>query len=131
MQKPQISQNSTSQKKWSIAPFFLNKKASGFFYFKEQWPELLSLILLVLGFFIALFSKSAAVTYIMITICGLISGRMLFFRKYRMKMLFFMVIIAFLIGFIFGSFYGTARVIIVFFIVGNYIGYFLHKEEYL
>jgi phage-related holin len=111
----------------------MNKKASGggFILFKEQWPEMFSLLLLVVGFIIALFSKSAAITYIMITLCGLVSGRMLFFRKYRMKLLFFMVTIAFLIGFILGSFYGSTRYIIVFYIVGNYIGYFLHKEAYL
>ncbi|MBI5393106.1 hypothetical protein HZA96_04505 [Candidatus Woesearchaeota archaeon] len=111
----------------------MDKKAGGvgFFLFKEQWPEMFSLFLLVVGFVVALFSKSAAVTYIMITVCGLVSGRMLFFRKYRMKMLFFMVTIGFLIGFVLGSFYGATRYIIVFYIIGNYAGYFLHKEAYL
>ncbi|MBS3137671.1 hypothetical protein J4232_04515 [Candidatus Woesearchaeota archaeon] len=111
----------------------MDKKASGggFFLFKEQWPELFSLFLLVVGFVVALFSKSAAITYIMIIVCGLVSGRMLFFRKYRMKMLFYMVTAAFLIGFIIGSFYGETRYIVVFYIIGNYVGYFLHKEAYL
>ena len=112
----------------------INKKAGsgfGFFFFKEQWPELTAVLLLILGFILALFSKSAAVTYIMITICGMVSGRMLFYKKYKMKMLFFMVVIGFMIGFILGSFYGDTRFIIAWFIIGNYVGYFLHKEAYL
>jgi len=105
-----------------------NNKKGGFFNLQERWVEIISLFLLIIGFLLALISGSAVVSYILIIICGLISGANLHKRKFGYKLPFFIIIIVFLIGFVIGDFYGETRFIIVFFIIGNYAGYLIHRR---
>lgn len=112
---------------------FKNKKASGIGFWDplENWAEIPALLLLIVGFIIALWSRSAVVTYIVIILCGIIAGRGIKVRQYVHKIAYTVVIIAFLIGFSLGSFYGKTKYILVLFIIGCYIGYVLHSKEWI
>lgn len=105
-----------------------NKKAN-FFDIQESWVEITSLFLLVIGLIVALWSRSAVVTYMVIFLSGIITGRGLMQRKYSHKLSYFFMIIAYLIGFLVGHFYGKSKFILVLYIIGGYIGYVLHARD--
>ena len=44
----------------------------------DNWPEYISFVLLVIGFFIALGAGSAVIAYILVFIAGMIGGRIWF-----------------------------------------------------
>ncbi|MFH1439324.1 MAG: hypothetical protein ABIG89_02080 [Candidatus Woesearchaeota archaeon] len=109
----------------------LKQKKANFFDLQERWVEITSIFLLIVGFIVALWSRSAVVTYMVILLSGVISGRGLMSRKYSHKFYYFMIIIAYLIGFVLGSFYGKTKYILVLFILGAYIGYVLHSRDWI
>ena len=105
----------------------LGKKAK--IDFSENWVEYLFFVLLGLGFFLAISSGSAVVAYIVIFLCGMMGGRLLFRLKKELKTPWIIILTGFLIGFTFGSFYGDKRVIIISYIIGIWLSYFLHNKE--
>ena len=91
-----------------------------------DWPEYVSLVLLIIGFIFALSAGSAFISYVVVFFCGMIFGRLWYKASGDEKFKWFMIIISFLIGFVFGSFYGDKKVIIVLFVLGTIIAYYLH-----
>jgi hypothetical protein len=103
--------------------------AGGFFNLHERWVEILSIFILVIGFFVAVWAQSAVVTYMVILLSGVISGRGFLARKYTHRIAYIIILIAYLVGFILGSFYGKTKFILVLFILGMWVGYVLHDRE--
>lgn len=100
----------------------------------ETWVEWSSLGVLILALLLSLVSRNTIVTYLIILGSGMIMGRMFYMKRYQPKLIFSLFAIAFLLGFVIGSFIrglGIARVIVVIYVIGIYIGYFLHKQGYL
>jgi len=58
-----------------------------------------------------------------------ISGRGFLARKYTHRIAYIIILIAYLVGFILGSFYGKTKFILVLFILGMWVGYVLHDRE--
>lgn len=108
---------------------FSNKKAMVNLY--ERWVEWVSFGLLIIGLFLGLWSGSKVVTYLVILLCGIIFGRNMFIKRFGHKIIFYVMMFAFLIGFVLGSFYGKTSVIVVLFIIGMISGYWLNKKEYI
>jgi len=107
----------------------MDKKAAVSFW--EDWVEILSFLLLVAGFLLSLRVTSAVISYIVILIAGMMGGRLLYKYKFHLKFTWILVIFGFLIGFVLGSSYGDRRIIILLFIIGNAISYYLHDQGYL
>ncbi|MBT4823634.1 hypothetical protein HN695_04550 [Candidatus Woesearchaeota archaeon] len=107
----------------------LKNKKAGFFNLTRFWVEYSFIFILIIGFIVALWSGSAVVTYMIILLSGIIIGRGWLLRKYHFQIPFVLITIAYLVGFVFGSFHGETKYILIFFIVGMYIGYVLHSRE--
>ncbi|MBT4541046.1 hypothetical protein HOC35_06025 [Candidatus Woesearchaeota archaeon] len=101
----------------------------GVFNLQERWAEILAIFILVIGFLVALWARSAVVTYMVILLSGIISGRGFLARKYTHRIAYILILIFYLIGFLLGSFYGKSKYILVLFILGMWIGYVLHERE--
>lgn len=96
-----------------------------------NWVEYLFMALLVLGFILALKVSTAAMSYIVIFLIGLISGRFVYKLRKNMTFPLYVVLIGFLLGYLLGSFYGSKKIIFVMFIIGNTIIYYIYDKGYL
>jgi len=97
----------------------------------ENWVEYVFFVLLVLGFFLAISSGSAIVSYVIIFFCGMMGGRLLFKLKSDLKIPWVIILMGFLIGFVMGSFYGDKRMIIFCYIFGIIFSHYLHEKGIL
>lgn len=106
----------------------MNKKAQGEFYF-ESWAELFFFVLLVIGVIFAIIMHfSAILSYILIFICGLMGGRMIYERKKKLQFPYYLIIAGFLVGYIIGAYYGNKILMIALFIIGGIISYLIHDR---
>ncbi len=97
-----------------------------FFY---GWPETIAFILLVIGFFVSLGSGSAVIAYILVFMAGLMGGRIWFRVKHGFKTPWVIILTGFLIGFMLGSRYGNKKMIILFYVFGIALSYYLHDKD--
>lgn len=105
-----------------------NKKGAVLdFYF--HWPEIVSLFLLVVGFIVSVSSGSAIMSYLVVFFCGLFFGRMWYVVQKTIKMPWFVIIFCFLVGYLLGNFYGNFKIIIISFVLGCVISFYLHQRK--
>lgn len=97
----------------------------------EDWVEILAFLLLVAGFLISTLVTSALISYLIVFCGGLMGGRLLFRYKHHLKFTWILVLVGFIVGFAIGAAYGDTKIIILLFIVGNAIGYYLHDQGYI
>ncbi|MBW2963682.1 hypothetical protein KY306_02820 [Candidatus Woesearchaeota archaeon] len=98
----------------------------------ESWAETFAIVLLLIGFFLALFLNSAVLAYFVIILAGLIAGRFFFQRRIAQPIFpFILIIVGFLLGFLLGSIWANKTLLIVLFIASTVASYFLHKKGYL
>lgn len=99
---------------------------------ETQWPELLSLLLLTLGFLISISLRVPFLTYITIFLAGILSARGFYFKRYSQPILPFLILIGgFFIGYLLGSFWANRILVLFFFTLGFALSYYLHKEKSL
>jgi len=103
----------------------------GKFKYDRSWMEGYFILFLLIGLWLSLSTSSAFVNYVIITISGLLSGRLMFRRKGLFKFAYVMIIIGFVLGFIFGSYYGNRTIIVILFILANIVSYYLHDKKYI
>lgn len=96
-----------------------------------HWPEIIGFVVLILGFFVALSLQSAFMSYITVLLCGMIFGRLWHGVERTSKFSWLIVIFGFLIGFVLGDYYGDRRIIILLFVIGIIVSYWLHNEGYI
>lgn len=105
----------------------MNNKAH--FKLLENWVEVVAAILLVIGFILAISSRSAVISYFVIFCSGTMLGRWwVRYKKQGVRLPIIIISIGFLIGFLLGSFYGDRRVMIILFIIGIVGTYYLHTK---
>ena len=97
----------------------------------DDWAEVVAFILLVIGFFLASGSGSAVISYLIIFLAGMVAGRIWYRIRSNLKTAWAVILIGFLIGFVLGSFYGNKRIIVVLYLFGIFLSYYLHKEKYI
>ena len=98
----------------------------------EHWAETFFIVLVLIGFFIALLINSAVLSYIVIILAGLLAGR--FFCKRRVTepiFPFILIIIGFLLGFMLGAVRANKTAIVLLFVAATVGSYLLHKKGYL
>lgn len=100
------------------------------FLFKS-WVEFWFFVTLVAGFIIALLSGSAVVSYVIIFICGMMSGRLIFERREKFVAPYYLIIVGFLIGFMVGTPWGDDEVVVILYILGILLGYEVVSKGWL
>jgi hypothetical protein len=106
----------------------IGKKAD---WFMDNWAEFFALVILVVGFVIAVSAGSAVILYIVSLLFGAGFGRWWYRFKKKLKVPAAVISIGALIGLTLGSFYGDRRVVIILFAVGFAASYYLHEQKIL
>ena len=101
------------------------------FQYYKNWMEFWFLVLMAIGVVIALSAPSAAISYIIMFLSGMLAGRLLYERKDKMQFPYLMIIIGFVIGYLIGVYYGSRRVSIVLFILVMILSYKLYDNKIL
>ena len=101
------------------------------FEFYKNWMEFFFFVLMVIGILIALASPSAVISYIIIFLSGIFAGRLIYERKNKIQLPYFMIIAGFVIGYLIGVYYGNKRVIIILFMIGAILSYNLYNKKIL
>ena len=98
----------------------------------RRWAEVFFVILLLIGFFIAVSIRSLWLNYLVVFCAGLMGGRLLAVRV-RKKPLFayVLIIIGFLLGYLIGSFEINKKMIALLFIIGGVISFYMHRKGYI
>ena len=96
-----------------------------------NWAELFFFILLVVGFLISVSIRNEIVVYITIFLAGLMAGRMIYERHEKFSFPYYLIIIGFLIGYLLGVQLGDRRAIIILFVLGALISYYLFSKGFL
>lgn len=100
--------------------------------FSEDWAETVSIILLLVGFLAALLINSPPLHYIIIFLAGFLSGRLYFIKKPTQPIFpFVLIIIGFLLGYMLGATNADRYTILVLFLMGTFLSYYLHKKGYI
>lgn len=97
-----------------------------------QWPELIFLVLMVVGVAVSFSIQNPYIGYAVIFASGLMAGKLYFSKQGKQPLFpFFLISIGFLVGFVIGSVRFNRRIIILLFVLGYLAGYYIHKEGYL
>ena len=106
----------------------MNKKAAAMY---KDWAEIFFFIVMVLGFLISLSIRSTFLVYLTIFISGGIAGRLIYNYVEKMTLPYYLISIGFLIGYLIGSPVGDKKVIIILFVLGGLISYYLFDRGFL
>ena len=100
--------------------------------FWENWAEIVTTIILIIGFILALSMNNPWFIYIVIFLAGLMAGR-IFFSKIGKQPLFpfFLIIVGFLFGYMLGAFAANRKIIAILFFSGWIISHIVHKKGYI
>lgn len=104
----------------------IGKKGTSYFF--RNWGEFLFFVLLVIGFLLSLLAPSAVISYIMVFVVGIMSGRLLYERKNKLVFPYYLIIIGFIIGYILGAYYGDKMTILTLYVLGTFAGYQLYNK---
>lgn len=97
-----------------------------------KWVEIFFVIVLLIGFLIAVSTKNILLNYIIIFCAGLMGGRVLAMRQKKQPVFaYFLIIIGFLLGYLIGSFEINKKMIALWFIIGGIISYYIHSKGYI
>ena len=101
------------------------------FEFYKNWMEFFFLALMIIGVVIAISAPSAIISYIIIFVSGMFAGRLIYERKNKIQLPYFMIIAGFVIGYLIGVYYGSRRVVIILFVLGAILSYKLYDKKIL
>ena len=107
----------------------MKKKAQ--FDFLLQWAEFFFFFLLVIGVIISLISGSVFTTYVIMLIVGMMTGRLFYKVRHHLQVPWVLVVLGLLLGLLVGARYGTWKVSLIMFIIGNFVSYYLHMKGYI
>ena len=100
-------------------------------FFFKSWAEFFFFVLMIIGFIIALLAPSAVISYLVVFLSGMIGGRLLYERKKKLTIPYYIILTGFLIGYLIGTYYGSRKVVIILFVLGILISYHLHNKGYI
>jgi len=100
-------------------------------FFFKSWPEFFFFVLMVIGVIVSLAAPSAIISYFIIFVSGMMAGRILYFRKHNLHYAYFLIIVGFLIGYVIGSYYGSRKIVVLLFVIGGFLSYYLYKNKIL
>ena len=97
----------------------------------KNWVELLFFAIMVIGILISLLAPSAAISYIIMFLSGMLAGRIVYQRKGRMNLHYFIIIFGFVIGYLLGAYYGSRLITGILFMAGAMASYRLYEKKIL
>jgi len=99
----------------------------------SMWVEYVALVVLFIGFFISMSSGSAFLSYLVIFLSGLLTGRIVFQYRKALPFKYYILMLVFLVGYILGTYvsFGSRKVIVVVFILSNILSYYIHDRGYI
>jgi hypothetical protein len=100
-------------------------------FFFKSWAEFFFFVLMIIGFIIAIIAPSAVISYLVVFLSGMIGGRLLYERKKKLSFPYYIIIIGFMIGYVIGTYYGSRKVVIILFVLGILLSYYLHNKGYI
>jgi len=96
-----------------------------------DWPETLSFIFLIVGFVLALLSYTYAIAYTVVFLMGMFFGRLWVRASDSSVIPFTMMIIACLLGFVMGVLLANLQVVVVLFVGGILLGFWVHRKGWV
>ena len=98
-----------------------------------NWVEYVCIIALLIGFIIAVSAGSELISYITILLCGMLTGRLIYINRKGFSFKDYIIALVFLIGYLLGSklSFGRQDAILILFITGNILSYWLHDKKIL
>ena len=97
----------------------------------RNWVEILAFFLLIIGFFLSLSAPSAFLSYIIVFLCGMIAGRLWYQQRKNLKFSWLMIIMGFLFGYVLGTYYGNRKIVVIMFLLGMILSYYVHDKKYI
>lgn len=94
-------------------------------------PETIAIILIAVGFLIALLAHSAFAQYGLVLIAGLVFGRLLCRWKPYKKSALILVMLGFLMGYMIGGVGANRKLLVAFYTIGLWIGWMMEKNKVL
>ncbi len=107
----------------------MNKKA--YMNLVDNWVDYAAIVVLIIGAAIAFIAGSKVLTILIVLLCGMTIGRIYYFRRAGHQLRVWYLIGAFLIGLIIGTRFLTYKGVLVTFIIGAVMGYYIKKHHYL
>jgi len=104
----------------------MDKKAIAYVW---NWPEIWMIVMFVVGFVVAISTKSAAFNYIVVVIAGAMAGKFLFERRKATPFPYYLIIIGLGVGYILGSFRFNIRLVSFLFVISIIASYYAHKKK--
>ena len=114
-------------KKAMVLKMLCTKKAHTIF-FADNFAEMFFFILLVIGLLLSLSAPSAVITYALIFFIGMMCGRIMEDRKKKTVFPYYLMITGLLMGYLIGSYRGDRKIVLVLFILGWILSYYLHEK---
>lgn len=100
-----------------------------FWSFSDDFFETVVLFVLILGFFLSTFADSLAMKFLLVFAVGLMFGRVWYIFKTRMKFVLTTIIAGFLLGFLVGNLLENIREIVILFLAGLLVSYYVHEKK--
>lgn len=99
---------------------------------EEQWVEVLALFFLFLGLAVSVLLRNTYFSYLTVFLAGFLGGRLYYLKHYKEPILpFVLIIIGFLFGYLVGSLWINRIAVLIFFVLGFVISYYLHLKQVL
>jgi CHASE2 domain-containing sensor protein len=94
----------------------------------KNWAEVLIIVVLALGFILAITSKTAAVIYAIALLAGFFLGRVIYETRKGPTIPVALISAGFVVGYLIGTIYGNRMVVLLLFATGMFLGYLLHER---
>ena len=99
------------------------------FQLDKNWMEFWSAVLMILGLVLALFTSSAVINYLLIFASGMFAGRIIYERQHKTVFHYYVIIAAFLVGYLIGMRYGNGYAVTLLFAAGAIISFRMFQKE--
>lgn len=96
-----------------------------------DWPELVSFVFLIIGFILALLSSTFAIAYVVVFLMGMFFGRLWVRCGESGVIPYTMAMIAVVLGFIMGVLLANLQMVILLFVGGILLGFWIHKRGWV
>lgn len=98
----------------------------------EKWAETVFIILLLIGFALAITIQSIFLKYLIMFLIGMMVGRFIYEKKGKQPLFpFVMTIFGLLVGYMIGAYGANRKGLALLFIIGSVLSYYIHKKGYI
>jgi hypothetical protein len=101
-------------------------KASELF---DNWVELSSVFIIIVGFALAVIINKAYVSYTVAFLCGLVFGKLIYHKRNTYTAPYVLLAAGFVVGYIVGNRVADTWFIILLFVTANIISYIFHEKK--